>query len=73
METNTNTQSAHYTHVVVYWNYKVHAWRKKGFTNEADASEFFNVRMTRALKTAPVLSNGYTSMVQALTPKMHTV
>ena len=65
--------TTNYTHAVIYWNYKVKDWRKRGFTNEADAVEFYNVRMTRALKNAPTLSNGMISLVQAQTPKMRTL
>jgi hypothetical protein len=62
-----------YTHAVIYWNYKAKAWLKRGFTNEADAVAFYNVRMERALKNAPKLSNGMISLVQATTPKMRTL
>ena len=59
-----------YTHTVIYWNYKVKAWRLSKFTNEAAAVAFYNVRMERALNNAPKLSNGMISLVQATTPKM---
>lgn len=65
--------TTNYTHAVIYWNYKAKDWRKRGFTNEADAVEFHNVRMARALKNAPKLSNGMISLVQACTPKMRTL
>ena len=61
------------THAVIYWNYKVKDWRKRCFTNEADAVAFYNVRMERALKNAPTLSNGMISLVQACTPKFRTL
>ena len=62
--------TANITYKVTYWNYKAKAWKVRRFTTEEAATEFFNVRMARALKSAPALSNGYTSMVQALTPRM---
>ena len=69
----TNQDFTTYTHGVIYWNYKVKAWRKRNFDNKADATEFYNVRMDRALKNAPKLSNGMISLVQATTPKMRTL
>jgi hypothetical protein len=68
-----NQETANHTHAVIYWNYKVKAWRKRNFDNKADATEFYNVRMDRALKNAPTLSSGWTSTVQACTPKMITL
>jgi hypothetical protein len=69
----TNQDFTTYTHGVIYWNYKVKAWRKRNFDNKADAVEFYNLRMDRALKNAPTLSSGWTSTVQASTPKMITL
>jgi hypothetical protein len=68
-----NPETANYTHAVIYWHEKARDWRKRGFTNEAEAVEFYNVRMDRALKNAPKLSNGMISLVQATTPKMRTL
>ena len=76
MDTNkghNQMDTTNYTHAVIYWNYKAKAWLKRGFTNEADAVAFYNVRMERALKNAPKLSNGMISLVQATTPKMRTL
>lgn len=68
MDTN-NTN----THAVIYWNYKVRDWRMRKFSTLEAATEFYNVRMERALRNAPKLSNGWVSDVQTLTPKMRTL
>jgi len=66
-------EATNYTHAVTYYNYKVKAWRSRRFTTEAAATEFFNVRMARALKNTPTLSSGWASLVIAQTPRMRTL